>query len=366
MAGGTAIGRRPYGSWAVAVPDRAPDEGRGHVRRDRRGRRPALVARGPAGGGRPPGPRPARGRRDATRLTPEGFNARSRVHEYGGGATLVTDDLVVVSDFPTGPPPPRHRPGRPRAADAGRPRVAVRRPRRWTAPRNRLLAIREDHEPDTLARHGEAENALVAIDLASGEVEVLAEGTDFLLDAAALAGRHAARVAPRGTTRTCRGTGRSSSLAVVDAAGPPGRPARRRRQRRRLDRPAALVAGGRPPLRRRAGRLDEPVPARRGRRVERVGQPIEAEFAVPGLGLRLSNYAFRGRRLDPRDRPERGPRPAVPDRPADGAATPLDLPFTEIELRRDRRRPAVFRAAAPDRAVGGPRARPRHGRRPRS
>src|SRR4029453_9145675 len=34
-----------------------------------------------------------------TRLTPEGFNARSRVHEYGGGAYLVAGDLLVVSGF---------------------------------------------------------------------------------------------------------------------------------------------------------------------------------------------------------------------------------------------------------------------------
>ena len=37
-----------------------------------------------------------------TRLTPEGFNARSRVHEYGGAAVLISGDLVVVSDFVTG------------------------------------------------------------------------------------------------------------------------------------------------------------------------------------------------------------------------------------------------------------------------
>src|SRR5690242_7117889 len=34
-----------------------------------------------------------------TRLTPEGFNARCRVHEYGGAAILVEGDLVIVSDF---------------------------------------------------------------------------------------------------------------------------------------------------------------------------------------------------------------------------------------------------------------------------
>ena len=37
-----------------------------------------------------------------TRLTPEGFNARTRVHEYGGGASLVEADLIVVSDFASG------------------------------------------------------------------------------------------------------------------------------------------------------------------------------------------------------------------------------------------------------------------------
>src|SRR5215213_9126842 len=37
-----------------------------------------------------------------TRLTPAGFNARSRVHEYGGAGILISGDLVVVSDFATG------------------------------------------------------------------------------------------------------------------------------------------------------------------------------------------------------------------------------------------------------------------------
>src|ERR1700675_723101 len=37
-----------------------------------------------------------------TRLTPEGFNTRTRVHEYGGAAYVVDDDLVVIYDFATG------------------------------------------------------------------------------------------------------------------------------------------------------------------------------------------------------------------------------------------------------------------------
>ena len=32
-----------------------------------------------------------------TRMTPEGFNARSRVHEYGGTAAFVSGDLILVS-----------------------------------------------------------------------------------------------------------------------------------------------------------------------------------------------------------------------------------------------------------------------------
>ena len=112
-----------------------------------------------------------------TRLTPEGFNTRTRVHEYGGAAYVVDGDLVVVSDFATGrlnriEVPGELRPLTPerfwRFAD-----LVVDR------ARNRLLAIREDHEPDTIARHGEAENSLVAIDLDNGAVTVLASGADF-------------------------------------------------------------------------------------------------------------------------------------------------------------------------------------------
>src|ERR1700722_12587469 len=32
-------------------------------------------------------------------LTPPGFNARTRVHEYGGGAVLIRDGVVYFSNF---------------------------------------------------------------------------------------------------------------------------------------------------------------------------------------------------------------------------------------------------------------------------
>src|SRR5436309_3078172 len=112
-----------------------------------------------------------------TRMTPEEFNARSRVHEYGGAAYLVSGDLVVVSDFTTGR---LHRIVRPGEL------VPLTPERQWRyadaihdAARNRLIAVREDHEPDTVASHGEWNNELVAIDLDSGDVAVLATGTAF-------------------------------------------------------------------------------------------------------------------------------------------------------------------------------------------
>jgi len=112
-----------------------------------------------------------------TRLTPEGFNARTRVHEYGGAAYVVEGDLVIVSDFATGrlnrvEAPGELRPLTPERAWRFADLVVDR-------ARNRLLAIREDHEPETIARHGEAENSLVAIDLDNGAVTVLASGADF-------------------------------------------------------------------------------------------------------------------------------------------------------------------------------------------
>ncbi|HJW21440.1 MAG TPA: prolyl oligopeptidase family serine peptidase [Candidatus Limnocylindrales bacterium] len=112
-----------------------------------------------------------------TRLTPAGFNARTRVHEYGGGAALVAGDLVVVSDFATGRLNRVVAPGR---------LEPITPERAWRfadleldAARNRIIAVREDHTPEIVERHGEWVNDLVAIDLGSGEVTVLDAGADF-------------------------------------------------------------------------------------------------------------------------------------------------------------------------------------------
>jgi dipeptidyl aminopeptidase/acylaminoacyl peptidase len=113
-----------------------------------------------------------------TRLTPEGFNVRTRVHEYGGAAAVIDGEVVVVSDFSTGRLMRVTAPGtlEPLTPDGHAWRFADLHLDR---AHGRLLAIREDHDPATIEAHGEAENAIVAIDLASGEVSVLVGGADF-------------------------------------------------------------------------------------------------------------------------------------------------------------------------------------------
>lgn len=166
-----------YGSWASPLPIERLTEGvvflsevrgAGGVRWWLEGRpeesgRQVLVRRDPDGTG--------------IRLTPPGFNARSRVHEYGGAATLVSGELIVVSDFATGR---LHRVAAPGQLTPLTP------DRAWRfadfvhdEARERLYAVREDHDADVVAAHGEWLNELVTIDLASGDVEVIASGADF-------------------------------------------------------------------------------------------------------------------------------------------------------------------------------------------
>src|SRR5207253_8434 len=91
----------PYGSWS------SPIEAATVARAGRRLAFPAIAGDGavwwaegrPEEGGRVAlMRRPADG--EAERVTPEGVNVRTRVHEYGGGAwCLVEPDLVVFAEF---------------------------------------------------------------------------------------------------------------------------------------------------------------------------------------------------------------------------------------------------------------------------
>jgi dipeptidyl aminopeptidase/acylaminoacyl peptidase len=106
-------------------------------------------------------------------ITPSPFNARTRVHEYGGGTFVVADGTVYFSNFadqrlyrksPSLEPQPLTPAADMRYADG----VIDRQ-------RGRLICVREDH-----TGAGEAVNTLVSIGLEGGEsVQVLVSGNDF-------------------------------------------------------------------------------------------------------------------------------------------------------------------------------------------
>ncbi len=164
--------RAPYGSWRSPVTAAALT--RGSVRlggvaledgawywlegRPEEAGRNVLVKQNPG--------------KQAEDQTPAPFNLRSRVHEYGGGAFLLSDGRVWFSNDadqrvyrmdPGSAPQPLTAEGPYRYADY------VLDPLR-----QRLLCVREDH-----SGAGEPENTLVSISLDGGAVEVIARGHDF-------------------------------------------------------------------------------------------------------------------------------------------------------------------------------------------
>lgn len=128
--------------------------------------------------------RPAEGGRNViVRRTPNGritditqppFNARTRVHEYGGGAFVMTDGTIYFSNFAD---QRLYRQARDSAPEPFTPAKKLRYAdgvidRR----RSRMICVREDH---TVA-DGEAVNTLVSLDLKDDEGgQVLVSGNDF-------------------------------------------------------------------------------------------------------------------------------------------------------------------------------------------
>lgn len=131
--------------------------------------------------------RPAEaGRNVIVRRAPDGgtedvntapFNARTRVHEYGGGAVLVDRGIVIFSNF-ADQRLYRVVPGQTPEA------ITPEAPLRYAdcvvdAARNRLICVREDHGEAAVA-HGEAVNTIAALALDGSETQhVLVSGNDF-------------------------------------------------------------------------------------------------------------------------------------------------------------------------------------------
>ena len=163
----------PYGSWKSPITSDlivAGTVGLGQVRLD--GEAVYWIEQRPTEGGRNV---IVRRTPDGTiaDLTPAPFNARTRVHEYGGGAYAVRDGTLYFSSFTdqrlyrqteAAEPKPLTSEDGLRYADAI---IDTRR--------SRLVCVREDHRP----AEQEAANSLVSIDLGSGEETVLVSGSDF-------------------------------------------------------------------------------------------------------------------------------------------------------------------------------------------
>ncbi|MDE1984773.1 MAG: PD40 domain-containing protein, partial [Gammaproteobacteria bacterium] len=107
-------------------------------------------------------------------LTPAPFSVRSRVHEYGGGAFVISDDSVYfVNDLD------QQVYRQPLDGDLPQPLTAITRCRfadLHADPRHRrLIAVCEDHREQSRTPR----NTLVAIGLTDGHRVTLAQGQDF-------------------------------------------------------------------------------------------------------------------------------------------------------------------------------------------
>ena len=166
----------PYGSWASPITPDLLLKGTVHMRnqmvrwdgddlywselRPHEGGRIVVCRRDPDG--------------TISDVTPGGFNARTRVHEYGGGHFAVSAGSVWFTNYGDqrlyrqdggGEPRPISPPGDIRHAD-----MAV------DAERRLLFAVREDHTTGA----PEAVNSLVALDLDGGrDAMTVAQGNDF-------------------------------------------------------------------------------------------------------------------------------------------------------------------------------------------
>lgn len=110
-----------------------------------------------------------------TDVTPKAFNARTRVHEYGGGDYLVDNGTIYFSNFSD------QRLYRQQGLSEPEPLTDVANMRysdgRLDHSRERIICVREDHTNEG----SEPVNTIVSIDLSSigGTGTVLVEGNDF-------------------------------------------------------------------------------------------------------------------------------------------------------------------------------------------
>ena len=269
---------------------------------------------------------------------PPGFNVRTTVHEYGGGAYLVasghgrssptsptsgsTGRSSAADPSPITPETGRPRSVRGRRVDAGRP-VADLRPR--AARRRRPAGVVERAGRDPVRRLARS-RATIAL------------GPGLLLDAADL---------PDGS-RLCwlewdhpwmPWDGTELWVADLERRRPLRTSGRSPAGRRGVDLPARVEPGGRAALRLRPDRLVEPVPGARRRRCEPL-HPAEARVRLAPMAVRRVHVRVPRRTGGSRASAERDgvQHVALLDSGVGRAASTSDVPHTAIAGRRSRRR----------------------------
>jgi dipeptidyl aminopeptidase/acylaminoacyl peptidase len=274
-------------------------------------------------------------------VTPQPFNARTRVHEYGGGGFTAEGGTVYFSNFadqrvyylaPGGEPAPLTPETGRRYAD-----MVVDR------DRHRLIAVREDHAGQ------EPVNEIVGIDLESGEERVLVSGNDFYASP---------RLSPDGRRLVwltwnhpnMPWDGTELMGCDLDAAGFPEN--------------VEQIAGGKEesifqPEWSPEGTLHF-VSDRTGwwnlyRRRDGLNEPLyesEAEFGLPQWVFGMPTYAFVSRGRIVCSYTERGSSHLAVLDTASGELEPLETPYSSIAyVRADDAGGVVFRGSSPTEAA---------------
>ena len=106
-------------------------------------------------------------------VTPKPLSVRSKIHEYGGGAYTVSENTVYFSNYADGRIYQQFL--------ARQPKPLTNKPHQKYADiivdqtRNRLICVCEEN----LSEDTEAKNSIITINLTTGKIEPLVEGSDF-------------------------------------------------------------------------------------------------------------------------------------------------------------------------------------------
>jgi dipeptidyl aminopeptidase/acylaminoacyl peptidase len=272
-------------------------------------------------------------------ITPPAFNARTRVHEYGGGDYLVSNGIVYFSNFSDqrlyrqeDAPEPLTGAGDVRYADSC-----------LDQARGRLICVREDHRNEG----AEAVNSIVAVDLQPSDDfgSVLVEGNDFY---------SSPRLSPDGTqlawlTWNHPNMPWDGCELWVGEFGEDGKLTSTR-----------WVAGG------AAESIFQPEWSPDGvlyfasdksgwwnlerispdGGIERVNQS-KAELGMPQWVLGMSSYAFAANDVIVCSHIEQGVSILATIDTGSGKLTPVDCPYTDIQYLRAANGQAVFRGGSP-------------------